>query len=45
MQELEFMDLGRVRALREVDNLLNFARFNKLLLYHLLTHEFTLTLI
>ena len=34
MQEMEFMDAGRLVALGEVENLLNFQRYNNLLVYH-----------
>ena len=45
MQEVERMDLDRIIALRELDNLVAFVEFDKFLLDQFLIHELTPTLL
>ena len=45
LYEMGFMDAGRLVALGEVENLLNFQRYQGLLMTQLLTYEFSLGLI
>ena len=45
LYEMGFMDAGRLVALGEVENLLNFQRYNHLLMLQFLSYEFSLGVI
>ena len=45
LYEMGFMDAGTLVALGEVENLLNFQRYNHLLMLQLLSYEFSLGVI